>query len=339
VVKNGSTTLSNGASGLDGEQLTISLADTTTPGTRNGTIVLTGTASANSAFSGGVNTKNVSVSGVVQGLATALSISPSSVTDNVDENGSVSAHEITLTQSNLESVSVSGGNASKYQVSSSENGSYGNSASIDVSVPSFWVKLMDTSSSGTTSTNFTISGTKSSVGASNPSNVTLSCTATVNEVATAVDFFKFENDTGTTIDLVFDFSALDASEHDGIVGSIQAKFDGIKVSSVDSAASMSSPEYAYGAHLGQAIFNFDQANSFVLAWASNPSDVPVRDPVTWNLFGFITWQTNTKARYKLNYTSKSTITYNDSYDTFVQAPSGQGIRKYTINISGNASTG
>ena len=83
-----------------------------------------------------------------------------------------------MSQSNLESVTITG-DASKYRVSSTENGSYSNSLTLSSSATSFWVKLMSTSSSSNVSTTFNVSGTKSSIGASNPSSKTVTCTATI----------------------------------------------------------------------------------------------------------------------------------------------------------------
>jgi hypothetical protein len=101
---------------------------------------------------------------------------------------------------------------------------------------------------------------------------------------------------------------------------------------------MQDPELAYGNWLGgSSLFNFNVSNSIVVAWANVGDDaVQLNPPVEKeDAFEIQSWMTNTKAKFRLNYTSKSTITFNDSYDHFAQAPAGSGIRKYTINIDGS----
>lgn len=451
IVKNGSTTLNVNESIGTGATLNVTISDINTLGNRSGTIKLTATASPNSEFSNGSANfvLNVNTSARVDGLPTSLNLDKTTITDSVNQYEAIpTAQKIQITaKDNLQSIVISGGNASKYRVSATENGTYADSLTLDSSATEFWVKLMSTATQPQIKTTFIVSGVKSAIGASNPPNKSvvctatvtpftttlnlnptsvtetyeqdavitahqisvtqvnlssialtatgnysisatengsygtslsmtnvgtnfwvklnststagsvtgkvtlvgsntlgggnttkeLNCSATINAPAPAADFFSFENATGSTIDLVLDFSALDAQEHDGMVGSFQAKFDGIKVASVDTSVSMVSEEYAYGASLGQAIFNFDQPNSVVLAWASTPADVPIRTPEEWNLFNFKFWQTNAKARYKFNLVSKSTITYNNDYDTFVQAPTdlSAGERRYSIKTSGN----
>ena len=85
IVKKGETVLSNNDSIGLGATLTIILKDTDTLGPRSGTIVLTGTASDNSAFSYNDNTVNVSVTGQVNGLPTSLQVNPTIITDAVNQ--------------------------------------------------------------------------------------------------------------------------------------------------------------------------------------------------------------------------------------------------------------
>ena len=140
-MKNGSTTLSQNDSIGTNATLTISLSNVNSLGSRSGTINLTGTPSANSAFSGSA-VKSIAVSGQVNGLATSLSISPTSVTDDLDQNDVAVAHEIALTYDNLSSISISGGNANKYRVSATANGTYSNTLSLVTPATNFFVKLM-----------------------------------------------------------------------------------------------------------------------------------------------------------------------------------------------------
>ena len=277
--------------------------------------------------------KSVVCTATVTAFEASLTLNPASVSEEYDQDEEITATEITVTKSNINSIQI---NASgEYEICATEDGEYGTTLLMNQYGTSFYVKLKSTATAGISNGSVSLVGSHT-LGGGNTTR-TLSCSATITAPVAAADFFSFENATETTIDLVFDFSVLDAREHDGMVGSIQAKFDGIKAISVDNSVSMASEEYAYGASLGQAIFNFDQPNSVVLAWASNPADVPIRTPEEWNLFNFKFFQTNAKARYKLNISSKSTITYNDDYDTFVQAPTDLeiGEQRYTIKTSGN----
>lgn len=315
----------------DATEFWVKLMSTATQPTITTEFTVSGTKTA----IGASNPNNVKVTctATVTAFEASLTLNPTSVSEEYDQDEEITATEITVTKSNINSIQL---NASgEYQISATEDGTYGTTLSMNQYGSSFWVKLKSTATAGISNGSVSLVGSHTLGGGS--TTRTLSCSAVITAAVAAADFFSFENDTGSTIDLIFDFSVLDAQEHDGMVGSIQAKFDGIKVTSVDTTVTMSSSEYAYGNKLGQAIFNFNQPNSFVLAWASNPSDVPIRTPVEWDLFGFLKWQTNTKARYKLNYSSKSTITYNDDYDTFVQAPTDLeiGEQRYTINTSGN----
>ena len=186
IVKNGNVTLSENTSISKFAILTISISDTDTLGSISGSIVFTGTPSANSVFSNS-NTISVAVSAQVNGQATALDVTPKTITDSVNQYGALpSPQKITLTQTNLQSVVVSGGNGNRYQVSKTSGGSYASSITLDSDATEFWVKLMSTSSSSNVSTTLTVSGTKNSIGANNPSNKTISCVATTTAFTASV---------------------------------------------------------------------------------------------------------------------------------------------------------
>jgi hypothetical protein len=192
VVRSGSSVLSNGDSIGDGATLTISLLNTNTLGTKSGNLVLTGTESANSDFPGSSN-KNIALSGTVVGLTTQLAMSPMSITDTYDQDETPDNMTIlNITYTNLSQITISGGSANKYRVARSLNSAEGFKDSLTIDVVDYneqnsidvIILLQSTATPGTISSTFTISGVKSSIGASNPSNATLSCTATVNEVDT-----------------------------------------------------------------------------------------------------------------------------------------------------------
>jgi hypothetical protein len=157
----------------------------------------------------------------------------------------------------------------------------------------------------------------------------------------AAEFFKLENDTGTTIDLVLDFSTLDSTQYDELVGSIQVQLDGIVITSYDNTTVMNPDEsFAYGAYLGgDSSFAYDgTSDNIVMAWASNPADVRLGTLAAQEtFFNMKFWQSDSVAKFRFNYSSKSSdVTFNTSYDTFVQAPTdlALGIRKYNIQDSG-----
>jgi len=279
--------------------------------------------------------KSVVCTATVTAFEASLTLDPTSLSEEYDQGAEITATKIDITKSNINSIQL---NASgEYQISATEDGSYGTTLSMGQYGSSFYVKLKSTATAGVSNGSVSVVGSHT-LGGGNTTR-TLSCSAVITAPEPAADFFSFENDTGSTIDLVFDFSVIDKLEHDGVVGSIQARFDGISATGVKGGAIlMQDPELAYGNWLGgSSLFNFNVSNSIVVAWANVGDDaVQLNPPVEKeDAFEIQSWMTNTKAKFRLNYTSKSTITFNDSYDHFAQAPAGSGIRKYTINIDGS----
>ena len=72
-----------------------------------------------------------------------MQISPKSINETYNENDSTIAHEISLTQLNLQNVVVSGGNSSGYQVSSEDpeisDEGYQDSITLDNQTSSFFI--------------------------------------------------------------------------------------------------------------------------------------------------------------------------------------------------------
>jgi len=163
------------------QQIEVELKSSATIGTFSKKIIMTAHSTDFSRFNSVSTTKSIEVQLYVKvnGKTTSLSINPTSITDTVNQYGDLpSAHAITVTQEYLSSVNVSGGSATTYQVSETETGAYSNSIS-NLSGNTFYVKLMSTNSPSNVTRTLTVSGTKSSEGATNPSSVSLGCTANV----------------------------------------------------------------------------------------------------------------------------------------------------------------
>ena len=182
ILKSDNNVLRNGESIGTSATISVELADTITPGTRSGSFKVTGTPDANSEFSGN-NYKNVSVSGRVIGLPTTMTINPSSVNETYDEDESTTAQEITLTQSNLKKITITGGVAGGYQLSADDT-TYGNTLELDQDATNFYVKLMSTETPTTVLVTFTISGEGVDTAESDPSNVNLTCIADIEALPT-----------------------------------------------------------------------------------------------------------------------------------------------------------
>ena len=191
IVKNGSTALNVNESIGTGATLNVTISDINTLGNRSGTIKLTATASPNSEFSNGSANfvLNVNTSARVDGLPTSLNIDKTTITDSVNQYEAIpTAQKIQITaKDNLQSIVISGGNEFKYRVSATENGTYADSLTLDSSATVFWVKLMSTATQPQIKTTFIVSGVKSAIGASNPPNKSVVCTATVTPFTTTLN--------------------------------------------------------------------------------------------------------------------------------------------------------
>ena len=169
--------------------LVITKSDNFEAGIKSGTLSIRATASANSKFSGNATTfnKSICLSGDVVVETTIMTINPTAVNDTFDESETAdTVHSIRLTTAFLSKVVVSGGSASKYQISSTPSGPWSNSITIDnPTTDDVYVKFTNTSSAGTFVSSIKFDGTKTANGEADPSDKTLTCTAVVNAIPPA----------------------------------------------------------------------------------------------------------------------------------------------------------
>ena len=82
---------------------------------------------------------------------------------------------------------ICGGNEFKYRVSATENGTYADSLTLDFDATDFLGKIDVNTTQPQIKTTFLVSGVKSAIGASNPPNKDVVCTATVTPFTTTLD--------------------------------------------------------------------------------------------------------------------------------------------------------
>jgi len=147
---------------------------------------LTLTDSANYEFTTGQSPISVTMVGQVNGKATSLGVDDDSAIalGDVEQNAVTTGKKITINDAdNLASatISVSGGG---FKISATDD-NYGTD-DVTINDPvnkDFYIKLDSSGEVGNANSTVTVSGTKSAKGASNPSDVTIDCTANITEPA------------------------------------------------------------------------------------------------------------------------------------------------------------
>ena len=184
------TAITQGQKIASGTELYVSLSDISSLGLRNADFVFTGTSSANSTFNNASTTQaiNVTVTGDVEGVATSLGFaSPSDgkLTSNADQYKAIpnsTLHQVTLTRSNLETITITGNSSFIHKLSKTNTSSsvWSDSITLNSGESVFYVKLNSTQTSGEIVNNFVIKGTKIAKAESNPADINLAVTANIS---------------------------------------------------------------------------------------------------------------------------------------------------------------
>ena len=184
------TAITQGQKIASGTELYVSLSDISSLGLRNADLVFTGTSSANSTFSNASTTQaiNVTVTGDVEGVATSLGFaSPSDgkLTSNADQYKAIpnsTLHQVTLTRTNLETITITGNSSFIHKLSKTNTDSsvWSDSITLNSGESIFYVKLNSTQTSGEIENKFVIKGTKIAKAESNPADINLVVTANIS---------------------------------------------------------------------------------------------------------------------------------------------------------------